>query len=55
MDKRLSLVICKVLLLAVIILQGGCSSALFNYDKAALPEAKPWTSENFRNNPDDDA
>jgi hypothetical protein len=25
---------------------------LFSYDGAAVPDAKPWTSENFRNNPD---
>ena len=24
----------------------------FSYDKAAIPKAKPWTSENFKNNPD---
>lgn len=41
MDKRRSFVLCKVLLLAVIILQSGCSTAVFNYDKAALSEAKP--------------
>jgi hypothetical protein len=51
MDKRLILVICKVFLLAVVILESGCSSALFNYDKAALPEAKPWTDKEFKNNP----
>jgi hypothetical protein len=41
-----------MLLLAAIILQSGCSPAVFNYDKAALPQAKPWTSENFMNSPD---
>lgn len=52
MYKRLSVVIFTVLLLVVIIVQIGCSTAVFHYDKAALPEAKPWTSENFKNNPD---
>jgi len=52
MCKRLSVVIFKVLLLTGIILLSGCSTAVFNYDRAALPEAKPWTSENFENNPD---
>ena len=27
------------------------SVAAFIYDKAALPEAKPWTSETFKDNP----
>jgi hypothetical protein len=53
MYKRLPVVIFKVLLLAGIIVQSGCSTAVFNYDRAALPEAKPWTSENFKNDPDD--
>jgi pimeloyl-ACP methyl ester carboxylesterase len=26
--------------------------AAFSYDPAEFPEAKPWTSENFKNNPD---
>ena len=48
-----------VLLLAGIILQGGCAvfqrgsgTDVFQYDKAALPGAKPWTSENFNSNPE---
>ena len=52
-----------VLLLAGILLQSGCTTTdtttgtsigttAFQYDKAALPGAKPWTSENFKNNPD---
>ena len=52
MYKRFSLVIFNVFLLAAIILQSGCSTAVFNYDRTALPDAKPWTSENFKNNPD---
>lgn len=51
MYKRLSVVIFKVLLLAGIVLLSGCSTVAFHYDQAALPEAKPWTSENFKNNP----
>ncbi len=42
-----------VLLLSAIILQSACShDAVFKYDKAALPGAKPWTSENFKNRPE---
>ena len=46
--------------LACIVLQSGCSTthsgssdAVFHYDRAAVPEAKPWTSENFKNEPDE--
>jgi hypothetical protein len=52
MHERLSAVMFKLLLLAGIILQSGCSTAVFHFDRAALPDAKPWTSENFQNNPD---
>ncbi|WP_455221374.1 hypothetical protein, partial [Kaarinaea lacus] len=45
--------------LASVFLQTGCSTLeqpsateAFHYDRTALPGAKPWTSENFRNNPD---
>ncbi len=51
MHMRLSVVNFKVLLLAGIVLLSGCSTVAFHYDQAALPEAKPWTSENFKNNP----
>ena len=47
-------------MLACVILQSGCStfrcttrSAAFQYDRGAISMAKPWTSENFANNPDD--
>lgn len=57
--KGTKMVIFTVLLLASIFLQSGCSNtqsgsstAVFTYDRAAMPAAKPWTSENFRNNPD---
>ncbi|UCG12536.1 MAG: metallophosphoesterase, partial [Deltaproteobacteria bacterium] len=59
MYKRLSILIFQVLLLAGIILQSGCSTTqsksstpAFRYEQAAFPKAKPWTSENFKNNPD---
>ena len=42
-----------LVLLTGIIIQSGCSPAAFNYDKASLPQAKPWTSENFKNSPDE--
>ena len=45
---------------ACIVLQSGCSTthsgssdAVFHYDRAAVPEAKPWTSEKFNNDPDE--
>lgn len=45
--------------LACAFLQSACnpyqstsSAAAFRYDGAALPAAKPWTSEMFKNNPD---
>ncbi|UCF19082.1 MAG: hypothetical protein JSU87_14305, partial [Gemmatimonadota bacterium] len=46
-------------MLACTVVQIGCSApqdtstaAAFNYDRAALPGAKPWTSEDFNNSPD---
>ena len=48
-----------VLLLAGMFLQGGWSmvqigfsTAVFHYDPAEVPKAKPWTAKNFKNNPD---
>jgi hypothetical protein len=59
MRKQLSVVLFTVLLLAGVILQGGCSdtqskysTAAFRYDQAAFPKAKPWTSEEFKDDPD---
>lgn len=52
MRKRLPSTTFQVLLLAGVILQGGCQGAVFTYDEAALPEAKPWTSEAFKNDPE---
>ncbi len=48
------------MILISIVLQSGCitneqrveSQAVFSYDKAVFPTVKPWTSENFKNNPD---
>lgn len=34
-------------------LQGGRSGGVFSFDREAILEAKPWTSENFRNDPED--
>jgi len=50
----------RVLILISIIMQAGCitteqrvdSQAAFSYDRAAFPTVKPWTSENFKNDPD---
>ena len=43
-----------MLLLAGLLLQSGCSSTpppVFTFDQAAMPEAKPWTSKDFKNDP----
>ncbi|VGO16652.1 hypothetical protein PDESU_05243 [Pontiella desulfatans] len=47
------------LALACIILQVGCSTpgntsgtAEFQYDRVALPDVKPWSADNFQNDPD---
>ncbi len=60
MNKRMAAAVFFVLLSAAFILQcghittgTGNGTASFQYDKAALPQAKPWTSESFRNNPEE--
>jgi len=41
-------------LFAAVVLLGGCASTgAFHYDNAALPGAKPWTSEEFNNKPEE--
>jgi len=62
--KKMSMMTFTAFLLLGILLQSGCSNTAplpagtsagttaFWYDEAALPRAKPWTSENFKNNPD---
>jgi len=50
--KKGKMVTFKVFLLAAIILLSGCATTAFHYDQAALPGAKPWTSEAFKNNPE---
>jgi calcineurin-like phosphoesterase family protein len=66
MFKKWLVVIFSVLLLAGIFLQSGyCAeqgksssklskskTAVFSYDKAEIPKAKPWTSKPFKINPD---
>lgn len=42
----------NVLLLTGISLQNAYSNDVFEYDQAVMSKAKPWTSENFKNNPD---
>ena len=58
MNKRLSILI-QVLLAVSVLMLSGCATtkaesgtSAFQYDQAAVSGAKPWTSENFRNNPD---
>jgi len=60
MCKRFVVVMFLVLLLSGIILQTGCSStqsvsstAAFRYDQTAFSKAKPWTSEAFKNHPEE--
>ena len=45
--------IAAFLLTAVVLLAGCASTGTFHYDNAALPGAKPWTSEAFNNKPDE--
>jgi len=60
MHMSLSLVIYKVFLLAAILMQSACSSTqsessadVLQYDQAALSVAKPWTSAEFQNDPEE--
>ena len=41
------------LFLASAILATGCATTEFQWDKGALPKAKPWTSEAFKNKPEE--
>jgi hypothetical protein len=52
MKKQLLILMLNVFLLAGISLQNAYSGDAFKYDEAVMSKAKPWTSENFRNNPD---
>ena len=52
MKKQLLILMLNVILLAGISLQNAYSSDVFEYDEAVMSKARPWTSENFRNNPD---
>ncbi|MHC4945098.1 MAG: metallophosphoesterase family protein [Planctomycetota bacterium] len=52
MYRRSLVKIFTVLLLTGILLLSGCVSDRFHYDKKTISEAKPWTSENLNNNPD---
>lgn len=52
MIKKLSSFIVSVFLMIGIVQQAAFGSDAFSYDQAAMTRAKPWTSENFKNNPD---
>ena len=59
MSKQFITMIFNILLLGGILLQSGCvttqsepNDVVFTYDSVAISSAKPWSSENFRNNPD---
>ncbi len=51
-------VICPFGLLAGLLLLAACGqydaqrAAVFSYDQAEIPDARPWTSESFKNDPD---
>lgn len=59
-QKKTVLIVFKMLILVSIIVQFGCAkmdqatdtAATFSYDQAALAKAKPWTSKEFNNNPE---
>ena len=56
---------CSVVLLSGLLLSAGCGqtdtitleqaqdASVFSFDEAAFPGAKPWTSEDFRNDSED--
>jgi hypothetical protein len=53
--KETMMIFAALLLAGTILYRSPSSagiSAVFRYDQAAFPKAKPWTSENFKNNPD---
>jgi len=50
--KLLAVAWSLIIALSVGLASSAAYSADFSYDKNALPNAKPWTSENFRNGPD---
>ena len=59
MYRQIWVLVIAVFLPAAAMLQSGCrkdtspsSTTAFHYDAAEFPGAKPWTSENFKNNPD---
>lgn len=51
MFKKLSILIVAVLLIAAAVIIHYNYARPFTYNKADFPNAKPWTSENFNNNP----
>jgi len=58
MNKRMVAALFFLFLVTAFVLQGGHITAetrngvaSFQYDKAALPKAKPWTAKIFQNNP----
>jgi hypothetical protein len=60
MFGKIALVTILTLLPGALIIQGGCVTArrgddahAFQYDDTAFPGPKPWTSDDFRNDPDD--
>ncbi len=47
------LTIISALLLMSFLLQNAYGDEVFKYDQAAMSKTKPWTSENFKNDPED--
>lgn len=52
MKKQFLVAIFNIFLLLSISLHNAYSSEVFRYNESAMEKAKPWTSENFKNNPD---
>ena len=52
MRKQFSILVITICLLTGVSFQSAYSSDEFKYDETTISKVKPWTSENFRNNPD---
>ena len=50
--RKITLALFHILLLASLPLHHLYAGDVFSYDTTAMTKAKPWTSENFKNNPD---
>jgi len=53
MQKQFLILILNVFLLVGVSLQNAYSDEVFKYDDTSISKIKPWTSESFKNNPED--